>query len=368
MTENVKPDNTEDSAGKQTEEPIAEKETHGTEAAVQQSKPAAETGSKEEKHTWRKVAIGFLIFLGAVLLVIANFAFWARFTLTSTNGWIAAVGPITKDPQVANILSTYAVGQIFKDVDVNQAVQEILPDKFDALSGPITASLEDLAIQTANKIIMSDAFNNVWVGINRTAHATIMKVLSGQGDALYMQNGNLTLDLSDVTNFVQDTLGVQNLNLVPQAQDGKIVLFSSKQVAEMQEAYSYIRTFGLLMPLLSFLAFGFAVLISLWRRTTLLWIGVVAAITMALNLIAYWGATSYMFVSITNPMLRDLERAIYDVVTHGYVVQTVFFLILGILIAIGAWQAAPDSWFMTWVAEREQKKAAEEKTSGETAS
>ena len=57
---------------------------------------AAEPGDTSS-HTGRKFAIGTLIVLGLILLAVGNLAFWARFTLLNTNGWVAAVGPLSKD-------------------------------------------------------------------------------------------------------------------------------------------------------------------------------------------------------------------------------------------------------------------------------
>jgi hypothetical protein len=39
-------------------------------------------------------------------------------------------------------------------------------------------------------------------------------------------------------------------------------------------------------------------------------------------------------------------------------VQTIFMLIVGILLIIGAWQAAPGSALMKWEAARKEKEAA----------
>ena len=294
--------------------------------------------------------------------VFKDLAVWARMTLLNTSGWVAAVGPLSQDPQVSNSLSQYAVGQLFEEYDIEGTLEEALPEKLQLLSGPLTTALEGVAEETVATVIQSDAFNTVWVGVNRVGHTAIMKVLKGEGDHLYMQSGQLVLDLSDVYNFIQDKLGIENLDLVPQADEGKLVLFESQQVAIMQEAVSFINTFGLLMPLLSLLAFVGAVLVSLWRRNTLLWIGIATAIVMGISLIVYEITSSYVMVSVADPLLRDLGREIWQVVTHGYLVQTIFFMIIGILLAIGAWQAAPDSWYMQWEASRKQKKA-EEKSS-----
>jgi hypothetical protein len=47
-----------------------------------------------------------------------------------------------------------------------------------------------------------------------------------------------------------------------------------------------------------------------------------------------------------------------NVVTHGLTVQTIFFLILGILLVIGGWQAAPGSALRRWEASRKEREAA----------
>lgn len=62
-----------------------------------------------------------------------------------------------------------------------------------------------------------------------------------------------------------------------------------------------------------------------------------------------------MVISIQDPLLRELGRAVVNVLTHGLMVQTLFLMIFGILLIIGAWQAAPDSALMKWEAARKLK-------------
>jgi hypothetical protein len=321
-----------------------------TSVAVQ---PAAES-----RHTGRKWAAGILIFLAAILLILANVAFWAYFTLLNTPGWVAAVGPLSKDPAVAELVSQYAVGQLFEQVDVQGLAKEALPPELQLLAGPLTAGLEKLADQAATELIMTDAFNNVWVAFNRTAHGIVIDILKGKGDRLYFQEGDLVLDFSDVYGFLQDRLGIADLNLVPQAEGGRLVLMSSYQVAVLQEAVAYLNAIGLLLPLLTLVAFGAAVWVSLWRRQTVIWIGVAMAVAMFLSLIVFSAVRSSALVSIQDPFMREFGRALISVVTQGLMVQTIFFLIVGLLLIVGGWQAAPDSALMRWEASRKEKEAA----------
>jgi hypothetical protein len=314
------------------------------------------------RQTGRKWAVGILIFLGAILLILANVAFWAYFTLLNTPGWVAAVGPLSKDPAVAALVSQYTVGQLFEGLDVQGIAEEALPSDLQILAGPLTLGLEQLADEATTRLIMTDAFNNVWVAVNRTGHGILMDILKGRGDRLYFQEGDLVLDFSDelsaVSGFLEDQLGVEDLNLFPQAEGGRLVLMSSRQVAVLQEVVSYLTAVGLLLPLLTLVAFGVAVWVSLWRRQTVIWIGSVMAVAMLISLIVFSGVRSSALVSIQDPLLRELGRAIINVVTHGLMVQTIFFLVVGLLLVIGGWQAAPDSALRRWEASRKEKEAA----------
>jgi len=312
------------------------------------------------RHTGRKWAVGILIFLGTILLILANVAFWAYFTLLNTNGWVATVGPLSKDPAVAGLVSQYVVGQLFEQVDVQGAAEEVLPPELQLLAGPLTMGLEQVADEATTRLIMTEAFNGVWVAANRTVHGIVIDILKGKGDRLYFQEGDLVLDFSGVYDFIQDQLGARdlNLNLFPQAPGGRLVLMSSYQVAVLQEVVSYLTAIGLLLPLLTILAFGAAVWVSLWRRQTVIWIGSMMAVAMLVSLMVFSGVRSSILVSVQDPFLRELGRAIVNVVTHGLMVQTIFFLIVGLLLIIVGWQAAPDSALRKWEAARKEKEAA----------
>jgi hypothetical protein len=314
------------------------------------------------RHTGRKWAVGILIFLGAILLILANVAFWAYFTLLNTPGWVSAVGPLSKDPAVAGLVSQYVVGELFEGVDVQGIAEEALPTELQILAGPLTMGLEQLAGDATTRLIMTEAFNDVWVAVNRTGHGIVMDILKGRGDRVYFQQGDLVLDFSDelraVSGFLEDQLGVEELDLFPQAEGGRLVLMSSYWVAVLQEVVAYLTAIGLLLPLLTLVAFGVAVWVSLWRRQTVIWIGSVMAVAMLISLIVFSGLRSSALVSIQDPLLRELGRAIISVVTHGLFVQTIFFLIAGLLLIIGGWQAGPDSALRRWEASRKEKEAA----------
>ena len=98
---------------------------------------------------------------------------------------------------------------------------------------------------------------------------------------------------------------------------------------------------GLWLPLISFLVLVIAVWVSLWRRKTMLWIGIGMIVTMSLSILVYKVAESWLLIGIVDPLLRFFTGEILDVVTRGLVTQTIVLMILGVVFIIGAWVAGP---------------------------
>jgi hypothetical protein len=299
-----------------------------------------QVAAKARQQRGRGWAVGLLIVLGLLLLAVGNVTFWLRGTVLNTNGWVRAVGPLTQNEVVANAISMYAVESLFELVDVQQAVEELLPPEYSFLGGIITGGLQSLAEDTGASLVQSDQFNAVWVGVNRTAHRAIMGVLRGNGDLLYLKDGQVTIDLGDAFNFVTDTF---NLGDVERLQDiqTRFVIFESRQVAIVQQGLGLIDGVGLVIPLLALVFLFLAWLISLWRRRTVMWIGIGVGIAMVLSLVAFALAQPAVLVSLADPFVRLLAGEIWKVVVRGLYVQTLVILVIGLLLIAGAALAGP---------------------------
>jgi hypothetical protein len=189
-------------------------------------------------------------------------------------------------------------------------------------------------------LVQSDQFNTVWVGLNRTAHRAVMGVLRGNGDLLYLREGQLTVDLTDAFDAVIGSFNLGELQPLQNIQT-RFVLLESRQVAVAQQALALIDGVGLLLPLFALVSLFLAWLISLWRRRTVMWIGIGAAITMGLSLAAFALIQSAALASIYDPFVRLLAGEVWDVVARGLYVQTILLLVFGLLFIAGAALAGP---------------------------
>ena len=301
-----------------------------------------QVAARARQHRGRGWAVALLIVLGLILLAAGNVTFWLRGTVLNTNRWVRAVGPLTQNEVVANAVSVYVVEGLFELVDVNQAIGELLPPEYGFLSGMITRSVQNLAQDTATSLVQSDQFNTVWVGLNRTAHRAIMGVLRGSGDLVYLREGQLTVDLSDAFGFVTDSFNLGDLELLQDIQT-RFVILESRQVAVVQQVLGLIDGVGLVIPLLALISFFLGWLISLWRRRTLMWIGIGVGITMVLSLVAFALTQPAVLASIADPFIRLLAGEIWRVVVRGLYIQTILVLVIGLLLIAGAALAGPSS-------------------------
>ena len=352
---------------KQDESPADVEKLQAEVAELQRQLADSEAVKEAPRHTGRKVAVALLVLLGCILLAVANLTFWLRGTALNTNRWVAAVGPLSQNPVIADAVSDLVVKQLSAAVDLEGAAGEILPPEFSGFSGPLALVLGDLVADAVSTIVQSDQFHEVWLAVNHTAHRILVGVLRGDGSLLSVSEGQVTVDLSDMFGFVQQTLGLGDLDLFGEADAGKLVLFSNENLAALQRAVALLDTVGLVLPLLAIAALVIAWLVSLWRRSTLLWIGVGVAVAMALSLVLYVLARPMALASVLDPYFRAIAGEIWKTVVRGLYIQSIFLLVVGVLIALGAWLAgshpravATRSTFQGWWNNLKKRGAAEE--------
>ena len=301
--------------------------------------PEAET--EHGKHTGRKIVVSLLVILGLLLLFLANFAFWTTTTVLNTDRWVNMVAPITRDPEIAEAIGVIVVNQISEASNIDNAMSEILPERFGILINPLSDALAGLVEEAVTKFVLSDVVNAVWVTTNRVAHTLVINVLEGRGDVVYLETGQLVVDLSPLINAIKDNFGLGRLDLDLVGDDGKIVLLENEQVAVLQQIVSILNAVKILLPLITLLVLAVAVWVSLWRRKTILWIGIGVVAAMLLTILIYNLAGSWLLVSITDPLVRLFAGEILDIIMNGLLTQTMVLLVIGVLIIVGAWLAGP---------------------------
>ncbi|WP_020575785.1 hypothetical protein [Actinopolymorpha alba] len=319
----------------------------------------AGAGPPSERHPptgrWRTPIAVLLVVLGCIFAPLALVAVWSNTTVSDTNQYVATVAPLAKEPAVQDAAATQATQAIFSRVDVEgltrqalDAIASRLPPVVAAqvrgLSGTISNAIKGFVTTQVTNVVRSDQFSTVWVQANRVAHHAIIQALSGQGGALKVQGGVVSLDLGPFIDVVKKDLsnaGFTLINQVP-AIHPTIQIFQSKDLATLQIAYQWLNQLAVLLPILAVVLLAAGVLLARYRRRMLIGAGIGVAISMLVLGLGLAIARSIYLSSIPpNKLPPDAAAAIYDTLVRFLQVQLRTFAVVALLVALGGFLVGP---------------------------
>ncbi len=107
---------------------------------------------------------------------------------------------------------------------------------------------------TVARAVASPAMATLWVTANRTAHAGIVRVLSGQGNGtLSVVNDKVVLNLGPLITQVKQDLVARGLTIADKIPtvNATFPLFAAPNLAKAQQGYRLLTTLKWVLPLLS---------------------------------------------------------------------------------------------------------------------
>ena len=245
-------------------------------------------GAAPHRH---RILIGTAFTLATIIGVFAVLAVWVNRQVLNTTNWTNTSSKVFADPQVQTAVAAYSVDQLFKSGVPQTEIKDVLsglPKRLQALDGTLTAGLQQLASQVAPKVIASSQVQTAWREANRTASATLIKIVNGGGKAVSTNGGVVTLNLHGVVDQLASTLGVQSQVAAARSQlqansgavnsaaskagvtlpasSGQLVIMRSDQLKTAQDIAGAIKGLAIVLPILAFALFILAVWLSIGHR------------------------------------------------------------------------------------------------------
>jgi hypothetical protein len=291
----------------------------------------------------RVAASVVLIVLVALLTLASVIAVWMRALVLNTDSYVRAVGPLIEKPALRDEVAHEVVDELYAHVDVTRLLNDSLPKKARVLAPTLAQGVHDTAIQLASSALSTSAVRRVWEEANRVAHRQLVHILKGQGTILTTDRGEVAVDLRPIAAEVRSALhkhGVAIFDSVSiPALDRKFVLFRSRDLARAQRATSSLDALGIWLPVLTLVAVGGAVGLSIHRRRTLGHVFLVVASVMVILTIGIAISRSYYLDRVGSSFPRAAAAVPFD----------------GLLRALRMWVrilfvASLAGWFATWFA------------------
>jgi hypothetical protein len=229
----------------------------------------APAGARRRTH---RFWVALLLVLGTVLTPITIVALYVNAEVTDTDRYVQTVEPLASDAAIQAYVADRVSSELFSEVDIENYVSDALPDRAQPLVGPLTSALRGFVREATGRVLESERFQQLWVSANRTAHAQLVNVLTGDDDGAVRatDNGAVVVDLSDVSREVQqrlDETGIDLFSRIPLDRlGGDITVFRSEDLYKARKAVGLLETIAFGLPFVVIGCFGGAVFLSANRR------------------------------------------------------------------------------------------------------
>jgi hypothetical protein len=296
-----------------------------------------------------------LIVLGCILAPVAVIGSWASLEVSSTDRYVATVEPLIHDPAIQNYLTTRITDEITSRLNVtgivNTAASELtskgltrVGSLLSQFGGQIASSVNSFIYSTVHSAVSSPQFATIWVTVNRVTHQQLVKVLSGQGStSISIKNGQITLDLGPFITAAKTDLIAHGFKLASQIPPvhPTVVLFQANDLGKAQQLYRVIKAGRIVLIVLALVFLAAGVWVARRRRRALIGAGLGLAASMLVLGIGLNIGRSIYLGSIPSTFPSDAAAAAYDALIHFLRVTLRVVLVVGLVVAIGAFFTGP---------------------------
>jgi hypothetical protein len=326
------------------------------EADLRGQEAAVVAGARRRRAGWRAPVSAVLIVIGCILAPISVVAVWTANQVSNTNRYIDNIEPLIHDPAVQGALTDKVTVAITSHLNItgytNQAADLLtskgLPRVGTLLKtfGPaIASSVAGFIHSQVSKIVTSQQFANTWIQVNTTAHAELVKALSGQGNgAVSVSNGQVVINLGPFIVIVKKALAARGFTIVNSLPPihPTLALFSSKDLVRAQTLYRLINDLKIVLPILCLLLIAAGVYIARSHRRALIGAGLGFAVSMlvlGLGLLIFRGI--YLNTVPNSTLPSNAAAVIFDTFVRFIKDALRTLLVVGLVVAIGAFFSGP---------------------------
>ncbi len=295
---------------------------------------------------WRRPLVAILLVLACVFAPLAVFSIWLHDQVNDTNRYVQTVAPLSENKAIDAAVAAKITNELFARVDVQTLAKQALPPQGQFLAGPLSSGLRSFTQQTAEKVLASPQFSELWKQANRIAHTQVVALVKGKsGGVVTSKDGKILLNLGALTSTVQTQLHNQGVTLFDGIKiNDTFELVQSKHLAQASKYVRYLDAAAILLPLGVLAAFALAIGLSEDRRRTLLHGGLGLAFSMAVMLaLLYAGRAWAVSAAGGQDVPHDAAVAFFDTIVRFLRTGLRTGLTIGIVLAAAAWVSGPSA-------------------------
>jgi hypothetical protein len=294
----------------------------------------------------RRILVWTLVVLATVLALVSILTTWVNRQMLDNTAWKNATTQAIQDPQVQSALATYAVNELYANVNIPQAFANHLPSNLKPLAAPLAGALEAPLTQGVQRLLTRPRVQQLFIQASTIAHEKLVNVLENKTNyGISTGGGVVTLNLYDMIYEIGTELGIPSDALAKLPTDlGTITLLKSSQLSAAQAGVQTLKVLSTWLLVGVLFLYGLAIYLARGvRRATLRNSGFGLVIVGLIVLVIRELLGNYITSALASPG--------YSIATHHlWLIGTSILgqiggatLLYGVIVVIGAIFAGPTS-------------------------
>lgn len=295
---------------------------------------------EETPKGWRRRTATVALVLGCVALFVANLGLFLRAFVFDDDTFVDAVAPEQPDEQVVDGVAETLSIRILDATDVQERIQDLTPRDNPLVAAAVANAAGGVIEDVVHTVLDSDSFRTVWRTAVEQAHERFVNLVEDD------DREPVLLNLTSLVSQVDERLEARGIDLLDDdtiQEIGEVVTVRRSQVAEVREGLNLLRRGSLVAAGLAIVLLVAAMALATDRRRMLARMGVGIAVTMLVTAIAVRFGRRIFLDHFEVTTRRDAVGSVWNRVFSTLADQTVALLLLGVLVAAGAWLVGPSS-------------------------
>ncbi len=286
---------------------------------------------------------GTLVVLGAILIFVSIWAIWAERQGLRTDRFTETSDELIQREVVRSALATYAVDQLYEEVDVQRELRRLLPDEADRAAGPAAAGLRGLAETAAQEVMGTDQFQDLWRQANRAAHDQFRNIVFEEEGVVTAEGERAVLNLRPLVVALAEEIGLgQGVAREIPRDVAEIEVLRAEEIGTAQDTARALDGVALGSSLVALALFALALFLD--RRNawaTAAWIGVGMVIAGIAALISREIAGDLIVDELAEPGFESAGEAVWEVGTSLQTSIAWIALAYGAGFLVAGWLGSP---------------------------
>jgi hypothetical protein len=298
--------------------------------------------SSDSTHRLRSTAQVVLLVVATLCAIVAPPAVWSRNLVLNTDKYVETLKPLAADSGVQDAVIAAIDKAVDAQINIEDLVRENLP-RAAALAAPIEQAAETLVNTVVTRFVRSDAFQTIWVTINRVAHTQIVRLLTGNGKVLQIDNGGrVVLNLQTAVDEVRNALASLGLKVAHRVAPVGATL-QIAQLHGLAKARSFTKLLDNLadwLPWIMLVLFLASIAVAVRRRRAVAaaaWC--LAGAMLLIGLLLLVGRHYYLTAITSDDIPRSVAMTVYDTLVRFLRDGIRILLAIGLLVVLIAWLA-----------------------------